>query len=144
VGLAASTEGLLDLLDLGDIQPVVGDVAGDDHGGDGQAQGIEDSGGDLELGPGGVVLAVTELDDALLGDDLGVGAGGGGIDAEDRGGQVVDAKGVAVEIDLERQPVLGLGQGVEDVGEPVIVEVEGSDGLAQDGLEGEEVLLYPR
>jgi hypothetical protein len=37
-----------------------------------------------------------------------------------------------------------LGQAVQDVGQAVVVEVQRPDGLAQQGLEGELVLLGPR
>jgi hypothetical protein len=86
---------------------------------------------------------LAELDEALLGEDLGIGGGGGGVDAADRDGQAVDADGVAVEVLLEGLPGVGLGEGVEEVGEAVVVSVEGSDGFAEAGLEGEPMLVDP-
>ena len=84
---------------------------------------------------------MAELEDAVLAEDGGVGAGGGGVDAEEVGLEVVDAQGGAVEGGLEVGP--GAGEGVEEVGEAVVVEVEFADGLAEGGLEEEEVGLGP-
>src|SRR5205085_11195244 len=84
-----------------------------------------------------------ELKNTVLGEDVGIGVGSSGVDAEQRGVEVVDADGVAVEVSLESRPRLGLGQSVEQVGQAVVLEVEGADGLAKAGLEGQEILLCP-
>jgi hypothetical protein len=82
---------------------------------------------------------VAELEEAEFGENLDVGAGGGGIDAEEVRVEVVNADGVAVEVSLGVLPGAVKGEVVEDVGEAVVVEVEGSNGLAQAGREGMEV-----
>ena len=101
VGPAAHPEGLLHRLDGRDIQGIVGRVAGHDGGGQRHAQRVEDGGRDLELGPVGVVLAVAELQEPLLGQDVGVGVGGGGVDADEVGGELVDADGLLVQVALQ-------------------------------------------
>jgi hypothetical protein len=86
---------------------------------------------------------VAELEQALLGEHLGVGGSGGGVDAEQGGLQVVDAHDVLAEVRLEGLPGPVVGEVIEDVGEAVVVEVEGADGLAEGGLQGEAVFLGP-
>jgi hypothetical protein len=86
---------------------------------------------------------VAELEEAELGEDLDVGVGGGRIDAKEVRVQVVNADGVAVEIGLGVLPGVVKGEAVKDVGQAVVLEVEGSNGLAQAGLEGVEVSLCP-
>ena len=85
----------------GTYKRIVGRVAGHDGGGQRQAQRVEDGGRDLELGPVGVVLAVAELQEPLLGQDVGVGVGGGGVDADEVGGELVDADGLLVQVALQ-------------------------------------------
>ncbi len=136
-------EGLLHLLDLRHVQRIVGAVARDDQGADRHAQGVQGGDGDLQLRQVVAVLAVAELEEALFGNHAGMRVGGGAIQTEARGAQVVDAHGILVEVVLESQPGIGLRQGIEEVGEAVVVEVKRSDGLAEQGLESEEVLLGP-
>ena len=50
---------------------------------------------------------------------------------------------MAVEVSLEGLPRSGLGEGVEDVGETVVMEVQRPQGLPQAGLKGEQVLFDP-
>jgi len=50
---------------------------------------------------------------------------------------------VAVEVGLEGVEGFSQGEAVEDVGEPVVVEVQGAEGLAEAGLDSEGVLLCP-
>jgi hypothetical protein len=44
---------------------------------------------------------VAELQEPPLGQDLGVGVGGGGVDADEVGGELVDPDGVLVEVTLQ-------------------------------------------
>jgi hypothetical protein len=86
---------------------------------------------------------VAELQQAVLGEDLGIGGRRSGVDAEQGRGEVINADGVAVEVGLEGLPGRGLGQGVEDVGEAVIMEVQRPQGLSQAGLKGQQMLFDP-
>jgi hypothetical protein len=143
VGLAPRAEGALDLLDRGDIQRVVRAVARDNDRADGQSERIEGRRGDLQLGQVVAVLAVAELQQAVLREDLGIRGRRGGVDAEQGRGEVVDADGVAIEVGLEGLPGRGLSQGVEDVGEAVVMEVQRPQGFPQAGLKGQHVLFDP-
>src|SRR5262249_59098801 len=100
-GAAAYPEGLVDRLDGRDVQRVVGRVARHDGGRQRQAERVEDGGRDLELRPVGVVLAVAELQQPLLRQDVGVRVGGGGIKADQVGRELVDADGVPVQVALQ-------------------------------------------
>ena len=143
VGPAAHPEGLLHRLDGRDIQRIVRRVAGHDGRGQRQAQRIEDGRRDLELGSVGVVLAVAELQEPLLGQDVGVGVGGGGVDADEVGGELVDADGLLVQVALQGAEGVAGAESGEPVGEAVVVGVGGPDGFAQEGGEGALVLGDP-
>ena len=123
---------------------VVRPATGNDGGGQRHPQRVEGSHGDLQLGQIIAVLAVTELDQPLFGLDIGISGGGGGVDANEVRREVVNADGVLVEVGLEVLPGIILRQGIEEVGEAVVVEIEGADGLAEEGREGVKVLLGPR
>jgi hypothetical protein len=91
----------------------------------------------------GVAFGVAELKQAVFGEDGSVGVGGGGVDAEERRIETVDANGVRIEVSLEGLPGSGVGKGTEEIGEAVVVEVKGTDRLAEARLKGEAVLLGP-
>ena len=73
--------------------------------------------------------------------DINRGLVDGTIQPEAGGIQVVDAHRLSVEIVFEGVPGVGLGLSRQNVRAAVVVEVEGPDGLAEQGLEGVEVLL---
>ena len=125
------------------VQGIVGAVSRHDSGGQGHAQRVEDGSSNLELRSVRIVLAVSELQEALLGEDFGVAVGGGGIDADGVGGQVVDADGLLVEVVFEKAEVVRGGESVEAVGEAVVVEEDRQDGFAKEGREGMLVLGDP-
>ena len=86
---------------------------------------------------------MAELQQAVLREDLGVGVGGGGVDAEQGRGEVVDADGVPVEVASKACQGVGWARASRTVGEAVVVEVQRPHGLAQAGLKGEQVLFDP-
>jgi hypothetical protein len=85
----------LHLLNLRDVQRVVGAVARDDQGGQRQAQRVERGQGHLQLRLVVAILAVAERKLPQFGERLDVGVGRGGIDADEPRVQVVDADGCA-------------------------------------------------
>src|SRR4051794_5633491 len=91
----------------------------------------------------GVVLAVAELQEPLLGQDLGVGVGGGGVDADQVGGELVDADGLLVRVMLQGAEGVTDAEPSEPVSEPIVVGTGGPDVLAQQGGEGAVVLGDP-
>ena len=125
------------------VQRVVGRVPGHDGRGQRRAQRVEDGGRDFELGPVGVVLAVAELQQPLLGQDLSVGVGGSGVDADQVGGELVNTQGLLVEVPLQGAEGGAGAQPAEPVGEAVVVEIDGPDGFAQQGREGALMLGDP-
>ena len=147
-GLATLAEGLLHLLDLWHIQRIIGTVARDDHRGYRHAQRVQGGQGDLDLRQVVAILAVAELDVTQVVLNLDIGVGGAGIDAKEVGLEIVYADDVLVEVHLEVLPdqvlvVFVQGEAVEDVGQAVILEVQGADGFAQSGLESVPVGLRP-
>src|SRR4051794_23654699 len=89
------------------------------------AQRVEHPTSDLDVRAVGVVLAVAELQQPLLGQDVGVGVGGGGVEADYVGGQLVDADGLLIEVTLQSGEGGALSQAGEPVGEAVVVAVDG-------------------
>jgi hypothetical protein len=142
-GLAALTEGLLYLLDLRDIQGVIGTVARDDERGHRHAQRVQGGHGDLDLGLVVAIFAMTELEVTQLREDLDVGVGGGSIDAKKFRVQVVNTDGVLVEVHLAGFPGIVPREVVEQVGQAIILEIEGTNGFAQTGSESVKVVLRP-
>jgi hypothetical protein len=139
VGPPGTAEGLLHLLDDRDVQRIVGRIAGHDNGDQRHAQRIEDASSDFQLRPGGVVLAVAELHQPLLGHDVGVGIGGGGVDAHRVGGELVDADGLLVQLPFQVAEGIAAAQTVEPVGQSVVLEIDGPDRFAEQG--GEDALV---
>ena len=86
---------------------------------------------------------MAELEKAEFGENIDVGVGGGGIDAKEVRLEVVNTDGVLVEVGLSVFPGAVQGQVIEDVGQAVVLEVEGPNGLAQAGGKGVEVSLSP-
>jgi len=143
-GLAAKTKGLLHLLDLRDIQWVIGAVAWDDKRGHRHAQRIQRGNGDLDLGLIVAIFTMTELEQAQFGECFDVGVGGRGIDAKEVRIEVVNTNGVLIEFRLAVLPRIVPSEVVEHVGKAVVLEVEGANGFAQTGLEEVEVGLCPK
>jgi len=80
----------------------------------------------------------------LCGEYGGIGVDGGGVDANEVRGELVDADGLPVELEFESGEVVAISESVEEVGESVVVGVSRQDGLAEKSGEGEMVLLDPR
>src|SRR3954470_5737936 len=142
-GATTDAKGLLHRLDDRDIQLIIGRVAGHDGGDHGHAQRVEDGRRDLQLGSIGVILAVAELQEPLVGQDLGVGVGRGGVDADQVGGELVDADGVLVQITFQEAEGFAEAEPGEPVGEAIVVDTGGEDLLAEQGGEGALVLGDP-
>ena len=87
---------------------------------------------------------MAELQEPLLGQDIGVGVGRGGVDADEVGGELVDADGLLVQVSLHGTKGGTNAEPGEPVGEPVVMGVGGQDGFAQQGGEGALVLGDPR
>jgi hypothetical protein len=143
VGATAGPEGRSHGEDGRDVERVIGRVPGHDGGGQRHAEGVESGGGDLELGPVGVALAAAELQQPLLGEDIGVRVGGGGADADGVSGELVDADGLPVEVAFELGEGIPGAQSGQAIGEAVVGEVDGADGFAQESGEGAVVVLDP-
>ena len=86
---------------------------------------------------------MAELQQPPLREDVGVGVGGGGVDADGVGGELVDADGLPVEVAFEPGEGVAGPEAGEAVGEAVVVEVDGEDGFAQQSGEGAAVVLDP-
>jgi hypothetical protein len=86
---------------------------------------------------------VTELEVTQLGENLDVGVGGGRIDAKELGVEVVNTNVVLVEVHLGCLPGIVPSEMVENVGKAIVLEVERTNGFAQTGSEGVEVVLRP-
>ena len=130
-------------LDGRDVQRIIRRVARHNGRGQRQTQRVEDARRDLELGPVGIVLAVTELYQSLLGQDLGVGVGGGGVDADGVRRQLIDADGLLVQLPLQGSEGDTVGQSLEQVRQAVVVGVAGPDRLTEQGREDALVLGDP-
>ena len=68
---------------------------------------------------------MAELQEPLRGDDVGGRVGGRGVDADDVGGELVDADGLLVQVTLQGAEGGAGAQSGEPVGEPVVVGVGG-------------------
>ena len=143
MGSAALTEGLLHRLDGRDVQRVVGRMTGHNGRDQRHAQRVQHARGDFQLGPVGVVLAVAELHQPLLGQHISVGVGGGRVVTNRVGGELVDADGLLVQFPFQDAKGVVAAEPVEPVGEPVIMESDGQDPFAQQGREGAVVLGHP-
>ena len=86
---------------------------------------------------------MAELEKSLLGEDRGVGVGRGGIDADQVGGEFVDADGLLAQVPLQGAESGARAESSKPIGEAVVVGVGGPDGLAQKGGEGALVLGDP-
>ena len=104
---------------------------------------VQHGGGDLELGPVGIVLAVAELQEPSVGEDIGVGVGGGGVDADEIGRELVDPDGLLVQIPFEDAEGVPGTESSEPVGQSVVVEGGGQNGFAQECGQGVPVLIHP-
>jgi hypothetical protein len=82
-----------------------------------------------------VVLAVPELDQAVVGDGV-IAAAGGGVEPDALDGQGRDVAMGAPEVGLEGLPGRRVGEPLEDQGQAVVGELDGPDRLADEGFEG--------
>src|SRR4051794_11288296 len=107
------------------------DIAGQE-----QPARLGDGGHQLELGEvGTVVLAVPELHQAILGDGV-ISTAGGGVESDPLDGQGIDVAVGVPEVGLQGLPS-GLGvESLQEQGQAVVAELDGSDALADEGLEG--------
>ena len=87
---------------------------------------------------------MAELQEPLRGEDVGVRVGGGGVDADDVRGELVDPDGLLVQVTLQGAEGGAGAETAEPVGEPVVVGVRGQHGFAEEGGEGALVLRDPR
>jgi hypothetical protein len=126
------------------LPKVVARISGRDGRGQRHAQRAEHAGGDFQLGPVGVALAVAELQQPLLGQDVGVGIGRGGVDADEAGGEPVGADGLLIQVAPRGTEGGASAEPGEPVGEPAAMGVGGQDGFAQQGGEGAPVPLDSR
>ena len=90
-----------------------------------------------------MVLAVTELKQAIFLLGGGERAGRGRIDAYSLGGQSIDAYQGGVQLLLDGGPGGAVGQSVEHVSEAIIVKIESANGFSEDGGEHFEALAGP-
>ncbi len=125
------------------IQRVVGGVSGMDIAGQEQPGGLGDGGHELELGQvGAVVLAVAELHQSVVGDGV-IATTGGGIESDPVDGQGIDVTVGLPEVGFQSLPDFGVGQSLEDQGQAVVGELDGSNRLSQGRLEGVLESLSP-
>jgi hypothetical protein len=125
-----------DAVDDGEVERVVGGVAGMDGAGEELAAGFGGGGHELQLGQvGAMVLAVAQLHEAV-GDEGVEAATGGAIEPDSLDRQLVDLAGDAPEVGLDAVPEFGVTEGLEDEAEAVIGEVDVANGLSGDGFEG--------
>lgn len=136
-------EGLLHLLDLRDIQGVIGTVAWYDKRGYRHAKRVEGGHGDLDLRQISAIFAMPELDVPSCGENIRVSVNGGGIDAKKGRIELVNSNGVLVEGRFTILPVAVQRELVEHVSKAVILEIERTNGFAQANLEGVQVGLGP-
>ena len=129
--------------DHGEIQRIVGGIAGMNGGGDELAAGFGGGGHELELGQvGAMVLAVAQLHEAA-GDDGVEAVAGGAIESDPLDGQGVDLAGAVPELGLDVVPGFGVAESGEDQGEAVVGEVDVADGLSGAGFEGVMEIVCP-
>ena len=121
----------------GEIQRVVGRIAGMDIAGQEQATGKGGGGHELDLGQvGAMVLAVPQLHQAVVIDGVVAVAGGGvEVDPLDRR-QGIDVALGAPEVGLQLRPGLRIAETAQDRGEAVVGELDGPKGLVDEGLQG--------
>ena len=125
----------------GEIQRVVGGVAGSDVAGQVQPTRLGDGGHELELGEvGAVVLTVPELHQAVLGDGV-IATTGGGVEPDPLDGQGVDVTVGVPEIGFQGFPGRRGIEAFQEQGQAVVAKLDGADWLADEGFEG--VLKIP-
>src|SRR5262249_6619315 len=108
-------------VDQGDIQRVVGALAGVGIAGQDVPGRLGGRAHALQLGQVGSVLAPAELPQAAGADLVGA-VVGGAVQAHGVQGQVVDVEGGLPEVGLDEVPV-GLGQAAQDDAQAVVAEV---------------------
>ena len=130
------TEQFPDPSDQGKVQRVVGSIAGMNIAGHEQAGRFRGRGHEFELGQvGTMVLAVTQLHQAPLGDGV-VTITGGAIQADPLDRQFIDVTSGLPEIGFQAGPDRRVAESLEDQGEAIVGEVDGAERLARDGFEG--------
>jgi hypothetical protein len=89
-----------------------------------------------------VVLAVSELHQAILGDGV-ISTTGGGVESDPLDGQGIDVTVGVPEIGFQRLPSrLGV-EALQEQGQTVVAELNGADALADEGFEGVLKFLGP-
>ncbi|QJW95878.1 hypothetical protein [Frigoriglobus tundricola] len=86
---------------------------------------------------------MTELQEPLLGEDVGVGVGGGGVDADKVGGQFVDPNGLLIEVAFDGVEGVTITESCQPVGQAVVVKVGGHDGFSEESGQCGLVLIDP-
>src|SRR5512142_678114 len=97
----------------------------------------------LELGQvGTVVLAVSQLHQAIIGDGV-ISTTGGGVKSDPLDGEGIDVAVGMPEIGFQGLPSGRVAEALQDQGQAVGAEFDGPDRLADEGLEGELEILGP-
>ena len=130
-----STQERADPLDDGQVERIVGGIAGMNRGGDELTGGFGGGGHELELGQiVAMVLAVAQLHEPAI--DGGVEAvAGGAVESDSLQGDGVDLAGAIPEVGLDAVPGRGVAEPSQQQGEPVVAEFDLADGQPGDGLE---------
>ena len=129
--------------DHGEVQRIVGGIAGMNGGGDELPAGLGGGGHELELGQvGAMVLAVAQLHEAAVDDGVEAVAGGA-VEADPLDGQGVDLAGAVPEVGLDGVPGFGVAESGEEQGEAVVGEIDVADGLSGEGFEGVMEIASP-
>jgi hypothetical protein len=124
-----------DALHQGDVERIVGAVAGHHRGGEGQAQGVERRQGHLDLGQvGPLVLGIAELQQSLRA-HLAVVAGRGHVHAHAPGGQGVHTQQRPAQGAREAPPLGIIGQRAQHVGQAIVAQVQVLDRLPRAGAQ---------
>ena len=120
---------------MGTYRPSSARLPRHDLGDQGQSQRVEVGHHDLDLQEVGIVLAMPELEEAVLA-SLMVSRDRSGIKADALGNQIVDADSVLGEIFLDGLPIVGFAQVAQDAGQAVVGKIGVSYGQSGDALQG--------
>src|SRR5262249_55520242 len=130
-------------LDHGQVQRIVGRVAGMDVRGQELAGGFGSGGHELELGQvGAMVFAVAQLHQPTVNGGVEAVAGGA-VQSDALQGDRVDVTGALPEVGLNAVPGLGVAQPGQQQGETVVAELDVAKGQPGDGLEAMVELVGP-
>ena len=127
----------------GQVQGVVGGIAGMDVGGQEQSGGFGGGHHQLELREvGSVVLAVAELHQAIVRGVV-VSIAGGGVEPDALDGKSIDVAVSAPESGLELLPGWEIAEPLQDQGQAIVAKLDGPDRLSDERLERLSEALDP-